>query len=211
MTSVERDLGNLPDMDFDSPRRHSPFHHSASKLLNIDPHPRNNSEDELESFPTSITTPQQRTSPTKQIDSKDSILRKGSFSEKDREGLLSLRNSNNDKKTQNNSLQRSPSGIILVGSTPVTPTTTPNDLTVTRNVHFVCPFEGIEVKLAGTFNGWTPIPMKRDDFGRFSVDLPLLPGTHQFKFIVDGRWMHDPQKPFATDQHGNVNNIAKII
>lgn len=74
------------------------------------------------------------------------LLRKGSFSEKDREGLLSLRNSNNDKKTQNNGLQRSPSGVILVGSTPVTPT--PNDLAVTRNVHFVCPFEGIEGKKA---------------------------------------------------------------
>jgi hypothetical protein len=29
---------------------------------------------------------------------------------------------------------------------------------------------------------------------------------HQYKFIVDGKWMHDETAPYMPDPLGNVNN-----
>lgn len=32
----------------------------------------------------------------------------------------------------------------------------------------------------------------------------------QYKFLVDGRWQHDPQKPSVTDNYGIVNNLIEV-
>ena len=37
-----------------------------------------------------------------------------------------------------------------------------------------------------------------------------MPGTYEYKFIVDGEWMHDPLKDFKPDNRGGYNNIVKI-
>ena len=36
------------------------------------------------------------------------------------------------------------------------------------------------------------------------------PGKHQYKFIVEGNWMHDPTRPTETDKDGNVNNVITV-
>ena len=41
-----------------------------------------------------------------------------------------------------------------------------------------------------------------------SLDLP--PGLHQYKYIVDGEWLHDPSKPCQEDGKGNVNNVISV-
>jgi peroxiredoxin len=52
------------------------------------------------------------------------------------------------------------------------------------------------VYLAGTFNDWKPTALKMDgpdSSQRFETKLVLGPGTHEYKFVLDGtRWRHDP-------------------
>ena len=38
----------------------------------------------------------------------------------------------------------------------------------------------------------------------------FLSGKHQYKFIVEGNWMHDPTRPTETDVDGNVNNVITV-
>lgn len=53
------------------------------------------------------------------------------------------------------------------------------------------------VFVSGTFNGWH---MSNPAFkcswnaleGGFSITLTLPPGRYEYKFVVDGRWVHDP-------------------
>ena len=47
-----------------------------------------------------------------------------------------------------------------------------------------------EVYVAGTFNNWNPRshPLKRTRHGRWESTLDVLPGPHEYKFIIDGRW-----------------------
>jgi len=49
------------------------------------------------------------------------------------------------------------------------------------------------VQLAGDFNHWHPLPMlPRDDGWRF-IQLLLVRGHHQYRFLVDGKPMLDPR------------------
>lgn len=50
-----------------------------------------------------------------------------------------------------------------------------------------------DVAITGTFNNWgAPVAMQRavDDPNVFQVALPLPPGDHQYKFIVDSSWTY---------------------
>jgi peroxiredoxin len=63
------------------------------------------------------------------------------------------------------------------------------------------------VFLAGTFNDWKPADLKMngpDEQGRYQKKMTLNPGSHEYKFVVDGtRWHHDPGNP---RQVGFYNN-----
>uniref|UniRef100_F7AW09 AMP-activated protein kinase glycogen-binding domain-containing protein n=1 Tax=Monodelphis domestica TaxID=13616 RepID=F7AW09_MONDO len=58
---------------------------------------------------------------------------------------------------------------------------------------------GKEVFISGSFNNWSakiPLIKSHNDFVAI-LDLPE--GEHQYKFFVDGQWVHDPSevsKPF---------------
>jgi len=132
--------------------------------------------------------------------------------EKSRDIRSSVDKENVKIKSPTQRTYSTPSNTNSYISSPLsTPPLSTTDYLTTRLVHLIWPYEGFDVKICGTFNGWNPIPMKRDEFGVFSIHLPLLPGTHQFKFIVDGRWCYDSSKPSTTDQFGNNNTIAKYI
>lgn len=51
------------------------------------------------------------------------------------------------------------------------------------------------VYLAGSFNGWDPqqIPLKKRNKDTWELDLNLEPGTHEYRFVVDGNWIEDPR------------------
>ena len=50
--------------------------------------------------------------------------------------------------------------------------------------------EAQAVFVAGTFNDWRPeaTPLRRQADGHWRTTLPLPPGHHEFKCIVDGQW-----------------------
>lgn len=69
-----------------------------------------------------------------------------------------------------------------------------------------------EIILSGSFNNWDEeeITMTKTDGGWIlRADLP--PGRYEYKFIVNGEWMHDPSCPEnVTNQHGTLNSVLWI-
>ncbi len=69
------------------------------------------------------------------------------------------------------------------------------------------------VFLVGTFNNWslTKHPMKKDSQGLWKKTLLLTPGTHEYKFVVDGTWIEDPQNERRTlNTFGSANSIVQV-
>ena len=69
------------------------------------------------------------------------------------------------------------------------------------------------VFLAGTFNGWnaTSHPMEKLKSGIWVITVQLGPGTHDYKFVVDGTWIEDPLNPeFVEDPYGGKNSILTV-
>ncbi|MFM9984016.1 MAG: glycogen-binding domain-containing protein [Flavobacteriales bacterium] len=66
-----------------------------------------------------------------------------------------------------------------------------------------------QVYLSGSFNNWSTqgFVMKRDEIG-WVLPIPLAAGKHEYKFIVDGRWMGDPFNNQKTpDNAGDYNSV----
>lgn len=68
------------------------------------------------------------------------------------------------------------------------------------------------VFLAGQFSDWKPLPMRKRDDGKYSALIPLPAGrTYEYKFIIDGQWVHDPDNPLRSPNPlGSVNSIAAL-
>jgi len=65
------------------------------------------------------------------------------------------------------------------------------------------------VFLSGSFNDWSTLKglMIKTD-GGWILDMKLKPGVYEYKYIVDGRWMTDPNNLLrTTDGGGNVNSV----
>ena len=70
-----------------------------------------------------------------------------------------------------------------------------------------------QVFLCGEFNGWASdaTPMKRDDAGHWKTTIALAPGRHEYKFLVDGNWKHDPlARVNVWNQNGTLNSVAQV-
>ncbi len=62
------------------------------------------------------------------------------------------------------------------------------------------------VYLAGEFNKFSPTatPMRKRPNGDWVVGMELKTGTYKYKFLVDGKWMSDPDNPEHTnDEYGD--------
>ncbi len=69
------------------------------------------------------------------------------------------------------------------------------------------------VIVAGSFNDWNEddIELTLQDNGYWSIRLPLPAGKHYYKFIVDGKWMLDPDNPIKEyDGEGNINSVYMV-
>eukprot|EP00026_Physarum_polycephalum_P006375 Phypoly_transcript_06417.p1 GENE.Phypoly_transcript_06417~~Phypoly_transcript_06417.p1 ORF type:complete len:284 (+),score=58.28 Phypoly_transcript_06417:79-930(+) len=94
----------------------------------------------------------------------------------------------------------SPSSLRMHGGPP--PTLIPTVFTWTGG--------GKDVYITGGFNNWKekiPLNLSEKDFTLIQY---LPPGTYQYKFIVDGKWVHAPDQPIQTDLKGNVNNFLEV-
>lgn len=69
---------------------------------------------------------------------------------------------------------------------------------------------GTSVFVTGSFNNWGErIPLRRSGVD-YVVCLNLLPGTYQYKFIVDSEWRFAPDQPTVRDEMGNINNCITV-
>ena len=94
----------------------------------------------------------------------------------------------------------------------------------TRPVRFV--FQDAEagyVHIAGSFNGWlnavtgrirqsSQYELRQTAPGQWEITLNLLPGTYEYKFVVDGRYWHpDPNAAQgAPDGYGGQNSVVVV-
>jgi 1,4-alpha-glucan branching enzyme len=71
--------------------------------------------------------------------------------------------------------------------------------------------EARSVSVAGDFNNWTPKPMRKQKSGQYVAILPLGSGTHEYKYVVDDRWVTDPENDTcAANPFGTVNSVAIV-
>jgi 1,4-alpha-glucan branching enzyme len=70
-----------------------------------------------------------------------------------------------------------------------------------------------QVCIAGSFNDWHPSVTPMVGLGdRYWVkDLSLAPGRYEYRFVVNGEWMDDPNaKEVTANPHGGVNAILSV-
>lgn len=71
-----------------------------------------------------------------------------------------------------------------------------------------------EVFLCGDFNQWAPasLPMVRHiENDQWEKRIVLKPGRYQYKFVVDGEWIHDPNAfKNIRNPHGSLNSVVEV-
>ncbi len=72
-----------------------------------------------------------------------------------------------------------------------------------------------QVSLAGSFNEWQPdgIQLTRNpDTGVWTGTVPLVPGEHQYMFVIDGiEWIPDPDAHAQVDDgFGQANSVIVV-
>ena len=80
-----------------------------------------------------------------------------------------------------------------------------------------------QVCVGGTFNGWdaSTTPLKKAAGGVWWVMLQLSPGTHEYKFVVDGTWICEPgvdesdpklrdSADYVPNVHGSMNRKLEV-
>ena len=69
-----------------------------------------------------------------------------------------------------------------------------------------------EVFVAGTFSNWNPRKLSKDaGNGTHSVSLIVPLGKHEYKFIVNGRWLEDPRSLQKTpNAYGSTNSVLHV-
>jgi 1,4-alpha-glucan branching enzyme len=67
------------------------------------------------------------------------------------------------------------------------------------------------VSVAGDFSAWEPLAMTKGSKGRFATTVALPPGVHEYRFIMDGEWMADPDhSDWAPNPYGSFNSVTHI-
>jgi 1,4-alpha-glucan branching enzyme len=72
--------------------------------------------------------------------------------------------------------------------------------------------EAKSVAIAGNFNGWNAkkTPMKKNgDVWQAKLELPR--GRYEYRFVVDGNWVSDPNaRESAPNPFGSLNSVVSI-
>ena len=69
------------------------------------------------------------------------------------------------------------------------------------------------VSVAGTFNHWQPEAksLHPEGGGRWFKETVLLPGTYEYRLVVDGQWMADPLAvETVPNPFGGRNSVLKV-
>ena len=81
-----------------------------------------------------------------------------------------------------------------------------------RHVRFYCAAPHAKsVEIVGDFNHWHPFSMQRSVDGWWIAQLELSHGHHQYRFLVDGQPMLDPQAMgIVRDEHNEKNSLVAV-
>ena len=82
----------------------------------------------------------------------------------------------------------------------------------TQTFSFRAP-DASSVQLAGDFTQWqeSPIGLQKGADGIWRVVVQLPPGTHHYRFIVDGEWRDDPECMLrAPNPFGSENMMRQV-
>ncbi|MGC9454817.1 MAG: glycogen-binding domain-containing protein [Phycisphaerae bacterium] len=71
--------------------------------------------------------------------------------------------------------------------------------------------EAKQAYVAGDFSGWQPVRMRRNKNGEFVAVMPVPPGTHEYKFLVDDDWTVDPENSvWSMNPYGTLNSVVQV-
>jgi len=73
--------------------------------------------------------------------------------------------------------------------------------------------EAVSVQLVGDFTHWQeqPISLKKEAGGVWRASVPLTPGEHYYRFLVDGEWRDDPECAVRVpNPFGGENMMRKV-
>lgn len=70
------------------------------------------------------------------------------------------------------------------------------------------------VSLAGTFNQWDVKRHIMKDIngdGKYTITLMLPKGEHEYKFVINGNWVVDPEcRNWVRNSYGSLNSVIKV-
>ena len=72
----------------------------------------------------------------------------------------------------------------------------------------------MSVQLVGEFTHWQarPIPMQKGPDGVWHATVALEPGTHHYRFLVDGQWRDDPECTLhVPNPYGSQNSVRQVL
>ena len=69
-----------------------------------------------------------------------------------------------------------------------------------------------DVRVAGTFSDWQPVPMTRRKDGKFACEVPApSTGTFEYMYLVDGKWVIDPDHSrWSVSEMGTINSMGEV-
>ena len=84
-----------------------------------------------------------------------------------------------------------------------------------REVEFVLECGGADhVYICGDFNQWRPASLRmigNPEAGLWEKRLTLPPGRYEYKFVVDGIWIHDPDsRQNVPNVFGSLNSVVEV-
>ena len=84
-----------------------------------------------------------------------------------------------------------------------------------REVGFILECTGAEhVYVCGDFNDWHPACLRMigsEEAGLWEKRLTLSPGRYEYKFVVDGKWLHDPDaRENVRNVYGSLNSVVEV-
>ena len=109
-------------------------------------------------------------------------------------------------------------GTLVRGKTEVKPLPSPTVFgarSTSRGVLFVQPLEtGSDICIAGDFNAWSPTShrMRRNEHaGVFELCVPMLPGRHAYRLVIDGSWVSDSHNPLhEPNEFSETNSVVDV-
>ena len=85
----------------------------------------------------------------------------------------------------------------------------------TKRISFVLEApENANVQIAGDFNNWVPVGLhliEAEGKKVWQADIPLMPGTYEYKYVVNGNWMPDPANDKTVEgTFGGINSVIIV-